>query len=372
MQVGDLDVLADTQLKEQLQHQLKSGFTAAMSQLKKEQLLIDQEKEKEFTPEPAPTNNPTKQENVEKTRKRQRSKSDPKISSKEEPTKRSKSMTLLISSRHYKSQSITTREFKFSVSQPFEGYNADTMSAFNYQWTRRIPAPQSVLAQISNMHIKPICIYLDPFLIFNCIKLLTGNGIIRVYQMQAALTTFTVIFERFASRFLLDAVQIIIPIAPGSRVSASIHNLRMSSHDKLDHTVHERGLVDLSNFSSVGKHSLRAMGLGERIVEKIQQTKQKYVDDMKAESIQNGQFSSSYDNRLKASMAPGVSAILRPPDEYPWEINIGHFSLASVVQLEENRYDNEIQILNCRMRYGMPSICANLEYSVRICVVDIQ
>merc|ERR1712176_1111347 len=52
VQVGDLDVLADTQLKEQLQQSLKSGFSAAMSQLKKEQQLIDAEKEKEFTPEP--------------------------------------------------------------------------------------------------------------------------------------------------------------------------------------------------------------------------------------------------------------------------------------------------------------------------------
>merc|ERR1712176_1662790 len=108
-----------------------------------------------------------------------------------------------ISSRHYKSQTtgISARNFKFCVEQPFEGYNADTMSAFNYQWTRRIPAPQTVLAQISNMHIKPICLYLDPFLIFNGIKLFAGNGVIRVYQMQAALTTFTVVFERFVSRF---------------------------------------------------------------------------------------------------------------------------------------------------------------------------
>merc|ERR1712154_363449 len=41
------------------------------------------------------------------------------------------------------------------------------------------------------------------------------------------------------------------------------------------------------------------------------------------------------------------------PDEYPWEIHIGHMSFASVVQLEDKRYDNEIQVLNCRMRYVM-------------------
>ena len=74
---------------------------------------------------------------------------------------------------------------------------------------------------------------------------------------------------------------------------------------------------------------------------------------MKKQNAGNGHFSSSYDNRLKAFMAPGVSAVLRPPDEYPWEINIGHLSLASVVHLEDSRYDNEIQVLNCRMRYVM-------------------
>ena len=120
---------------------------------------------------------------------------------------------------------------------------------------------------------------------------------------------------------------------------------------QLDQTVHERGLVDLSNFSSVGKHSLRAMGLEQRIVDEIQKTKRQYFEEVKRESAAVGHFSSTYDNRLKASMAPGVSAILRPPDEYPWEINLGHLSLASVVELEDERYDNEIQILNCRMRY---------------------
>eukprot|EP01083_Nonionella_stella_P258594 883695_1 len=227
------------------------------------------------------------------------------------------------------------------------------MSVFNYQWTRRIPAPSHILSQMIDMHCKPICIYLDPFLVFNCLKLFAGNGVIRVYRMQAALTTFTVIFERFVSRYLIDAVQIIIPINPTSRVSASIHNLRLSSHDKLDQTVHERGLVDLSNFSSVGKHSLHAMGLGQPIINKIQQTKEEYYNKMRENEYNGGHFSSSYDNRLKASIAPNVSAILRPPDEYPWEINIGHFSLASVVELQDIRYDNEIQILNCRMRYVM-------------------
>eukprot|EP01083_Nonionella_stella_P078928 216275_1 len=35
---------------------------------------------------------------------------------------------------------------------PFEGYNQQTQSVFNCQWTRRIPAPQSVLAQMADIH----------------------------------------------------------------------------------------------------------------------------------------------------------------------------------------------------------------------------
>eukprot|EP00485_Elphidium_margaritaceum_P001967 CAMPEP_0202698140 /NCGR_PEP_ID=MMETSP1385-20130828/11417_1 /ASSEMBLY_ACC=CAM_ASM_000861 /TAXON_ID=933848 /ORGANISM="Elphidium margaritaceum" /LENGTH=1549 /DNA_ID=CAMNT_0049354771 /DNA_START=775 /DNA_END=5424 /DNA_ORIENTATION=- len=374
VQVGDVDVLADTQLRDELQHQIRTGVLSAVDQLRKEQEKIDAQKEKEFTPEPVSSStNADGGEKSEKQKQKQnmsvptstaraRSKSDPEkpshIDTDGDAYVKTKSMTLLISSRHYKTQTFTHAPYKFTVDQPFPGYNPQSMTVFNYQWTRRIPAPTAVLAQMNDMHIKPVCIYLDPFLIFNCVRLLTGNGVIKVYQMQAALSTFDVAFERFASRYLLDAVKIIIPIGAGSRVSASIHNLRLSSHDQLDETVHERGLVDLSNFSSVGKHSLRAMGLGNRIVDEIQKMKQSYVDEVNTElgrsnSRNSVHFSATYDHRLRASMAPGVSAILRPPDEYPWEINIGHLSLASVVQLDDNRYDNEIQILNCRMRYVM-------------------
>eukprot|EP00483_Globobulimina_turgida_P011894 UN11916 len=95
------------------------------------------------------------------------------------------------------------------------------------------------------------------------------------------------------------------------------------------------------------------MGLGTTTIDRIPETKEEYFNKLRETEYNGGNFSSSYDNRLKASIAPNVSAILRPPDEYPWEINIGHFSLASVVELEDNRYDNEIQFLNCRMRYVM-------------------
>ena len=142
-------------------------------------------------------------------------------------------MTLLISSRHFKTHTITHSPYKFTVQTPFRGYNADTQTVFNYQWTRRIPAPERVLAQMTDVHLKPLVVWLDPFLVFNCVKIFSGNGVIRVYQMQAALTTFTVVFERFASRYLLDALKIIIPVAPGSTVSVAIHNLRLSSHDKV-------------------------------------------------------------------------------------------------------------------------------------------
>eukprot|EP01083_Nonionella_stella_P209750 760004_1 len=136
VQVGDLDVLADTQLKDQLQDQLKTGFDAAVSQLRKEQQVIDKEKEKEFTPEtPNKSDNNNNNNNNNNNKTRGRSKSDP------ETQKKTKCMTLIVSSRHYKTHNIRSdRDFQFTVSTPFKGYTANTMSVFNYQWTRRIPA----------------------------------------------------------------------------------------------------------------------------------------------------------------------------------------------------------------------------------------
>ena len=153
-------------------------------------------------------------------------------------------------------------------------------------------------------------------------------------------------------------------------MSMDIFGLRLSSHDKLDESVHLRGLVDLSNFSNVGKESLRAMGLSNRTINAINTEKQRYYNENFYDpnnpahqprsggnssgsgqvTPNNSRFMKNYESRL-SNVAPTVSKVLRAPDEYPWEIHVGHMQFASSIKIEGKPFDDQLAVQNCRFRW---------------------
>ena len=270
IQVRDMDILADTDLKLQIQNKIKTGFEQAVTQLQKETekeqrqekekekldaILKAKEKEKQneknkegnddtsvttkttkTTSGTTPKSNATtpgkttttttatataSSEGTTPQQSEQSKQSRRKGSSHRhrhrEKRERDRTMTLLISSRHYKAQTFAS-DFIFDVAHPFPGYTSETMSVFNFQWTRRLPAPETILGSISDMHVKPISIYLDPFLCYNVVSFYIGKGVLKCYQIQAALTTMFTnlanenIIQRFVTRYQLDALKIKVPL----------------------------------------------------------------------------------------------------------------------------------------------------------------
>ena len=132
----------------------------------------------------------------------------------------------------------------------------------------------------------------------------------KIYQIQAAMTTATIINQRYSTRCQFDACKVVIPIADlgntenntpnnennnnnkdkikdktdndslqptksmnsndigsthgggfeGSNVTAEIHGLRLCSNDLLDATAHLRGMVDISKLTESGKKSFEKFG----------------------------------------------------------------------------------------------------------------
>ena len=189
IQLRDMNILADTNLKSQIQKEIITGFEQVVTQLQQESNLITQNKDKSDTTASSPVDNDT--------------------------------MMLLISSRSRHSRQHTfSGNFEFSVSSPFPGYTSETATVFNFQWTRRLPTPKTILGSVFHMHVKPISIYLDPFLFYNVVNFFIGNGVLKCYQILTHFTS-TATFANTTNRsipqlavlYQLDSLTVRVPMS---------------------------------------------------------------------------------------------------------------------------------------------------------------
>ncbi|ETO21035.1 hypothetical protein RFI_16169 [Reticulomyxa filosa] len=329
IQMRDMDILADTNLKQMLQEELKSTLSATIQELR------EQHKEEN---EEGSLNEP----HVETAAATDSKSKDTKTTTTTTTTAADDSpyMTLVVSSRHFKPHTFISN-FVFSLATPFAGFQGDAMAVLNFQLTRRLPPPSRILGSMTDIHIKPLSIYLDPFLVFHIVKFFVGNGVLKAYQMQTqnTYTTSTAVRQRFANRYQIDSIKIVIPLNESSKVTTEIHGLRASSHDKLDESVQFRGLVDLCNLSSFGKQSLKALGLNEEFIERMQKEKDTYMKNQIAKG-----FLASHEQKLLDN-SPTSFSFFRAQDVYPWEFHISHLQFASQLTLGDLKFFKEGELL---------------------------